>query len=215
MSANIRKHAYMRSFANTFCLGFFSIESEISLCFFCSVRHLRPCFQFVFKVHFCLSHQLASSLMTHERELHLVFSLLSSIFYLHVFLPILLSSPVIGNFSGVHEYKPQRLMMSEWLLGGFGILICYLRLHLLKQGDCRMLSLSSMVKFVILYQIKWWKYSWCYRWRIWKGWPSLLPCQLKLRWIHFFVGLSSTRWWKKIRHLFVMTRKRTLCPLWI
>ena len=29
-----------------------------------------------------------------------------------------LSSSVIGNFSSVHEYVPQRLMMSERLLGG-------------------------------------------------------------------------------------------------
>ena len=41
---------------------------------------------------------------------------------------LLLSSPIIGNFYGMHEYVPQWLMMSEWLLGGFGILICYMRL---------------------------------------------------------------------------------------
>ena len=38
----------------------------------------------------------------------------------------------ILDFSGVHEYVCQRLMMSEWLLGGFGIPVCYLRLHFLK-----------------------------------------------------------------------------------
>ena len=36
-----------------------------------------------------------------------------------------------------------------------------------------------------------WKYSQCYRWRIWNKWSSLSLCWPKVRLIHIVVGLSS------------------------
>ena len=108
---------------------------------------------FIFKVHFGLSHQLANSLMTQEKELHLVF------FFTYFF--------VLSPWSPSHFCLP--LLLVTFLV-------------------CMSMCLSD-----------WWcrsdfwvEYSRCYKWRIWNEWLSLPLCWLKLRLIHFAVGLSST-----------------------
>ena len=77
---------------------------------------------------------------------------------------LLLSSSVIGNFSSVHEYVPQRLMMSEWLPSVF------------RDLDLSSESVPSEMSR-----------------RIWNRWSSLLLCQPKMRLIYFFMGMNYTK----------------------
>ena len=106
--------------------------------------------------------------MTYEMELHLALFLFVFIFYFLCFASLvsflLLSSSVIGNFSSVHEYVPQWLMMSEWLSGVFQDL-----------GLSSESVPSEMSR------------------RIWNRWSSLLLCQPKMRLIYFFMGMNYTK----------------------